>query len=79
MSRQPATMRRVGDSGFSRRASMRCATILWHRFFCMVGCRAAQAFSVDSKFALRAFAERDGYEFPLLADFWPHGEVARAY
>lgn len=37
------------------------------------------AVSVDSKFAQRAFAERDGYEFPLLADFWPHGEVARAY
>lgn len=35
--------------------------------------------SVDSKFALRAWAEEQGYAFPLLADFWPHGEVARAY
>ncbi|MFE6966203.1 peroxiredoxin [Agromyces sp. NPDC057679] len=35
--------------------------------------------SVDSKFALRAWAEEEGYEFPLLSDFWPHGEVARAY
>ncbi|GAA1784110.1 peroxiredoxin [Agromyces lapidis] len=35
--------------------------------------------SVDSKFALRAWAEEQGYTFPLLADFWPHGEVARAY
>ncbi|MFF2276210.1 peroxiredoxin [Agromyces sp. NPDC058126] len=35
--------------------------------------------SVDSKFALRAWAEEQGYGFPLLADFWPHGEVARAY
>ncbi|WP_127793367.1 peroxiredoxin [Agromyces sp. LHK192] len=35
--------------------------------------------SVDSKFALRAWAEREGFEFSLLADFWPHGEVARAY
>lgn len=35
--------------------------------------------SVDSKHALRAWAERERYEFPLLADFWPHGEVARAY
>lgn len=35
--------------------------------------------SVDSKFALRAWAEEQGFEFPLLADFWPHGEVARAY
>ena len=37
------------------------------------------AVSADSKFVQRAFAERDGYEFPLLADFWPHGGVARAY
>ena len=37
------------------------------------------AISVDSKHALRAWAEEQGYDFPLLADFWPHGEVARAY
>jgi peroxiredoxin len=35
--------------------------------------------SVDSPFALRAFAAKEGYSFPLLADFWPHGEVARRY
>lgn len=35
--------------------------------------------SVDSKWALRAWAEEQGYDFTLLADFWPHGEVARAY
>ena len=35
--------------------------------------------SVDSTATLREFAEREGYDFPLLADFWPHGEVARAY
>ncbi|WP_022887711.1 peroxiredoxin [Agromyces italicus] len=35
--------------------------------------------SVDSKFALRAWAEDQGYGFALLADFWPHGAVARAY
>ena len=37
------------------------------------------AVSVDSKFALRAFAESEGLGFQLLADFWPHGEVARRY
>ena len=37
------------------------------------------AVSVDHKFALRAFAEQEGYEFDLLADFWPHGDVAKAY
>jgi peroxiredoxin len=35
--------------------------------------------SVDSHFTQRAFAEREGYEFPMLADFWPHGGVARSY
>jgi peroxiredoxin len=35
--------------------------------------------SVDSKATLRAFAERQGYEFTLLADFWPHGEVSKEY
>ncbi len=35
--------------------------------------------SVDSKATLRAFAEAEGYDFTLLADFWPHGEVAKEY
>jgi mycoredoxin-dependent peroxiredoxin len=35
--------------------------------------------SVDSPFALKAWAEQEGYKFPLLADFWPHGAVAQAY
>ena len=37
------------------------------------------AASVDSKHALRAWGEERGYRFPLLADFWPHGAVARPY
>ncbi|MDR7158577.1 peroxiredoxin [Arthrobacter sp. BE255] len=37
------------------------------------------AISVDSKFSLRAYAEQEGYSFDLLADFWPHGSVAREY
>lgn len=37
------------------------------------------AISVDSKFALRAYAGQEGYEFSLLADFWPHGDVAMRY
>lgn len=37
------------------------------------------AISVDSKHTLRAWAESQAYHFPLLADFWPHGEVARSY
>jgi len=35
--------------------------------------------SVDSVYSHKIFAEREGYEFPLLADFWPHGAVAKAY
>ncbi|MDQ1623094.1 MAG: mycoredoxin-dependent peroxiredoxin [Actinomycetota bacterium] len=37
------------------------------------------AVSVDSKFAQRAYAEKEGYDFDLLADFWPHGAVADRY
>lgn len=37
------------------------------------------AVSVDSPFALKAYADKESYPFPLLADFWPHGEVAREY
>ena len=37
------------------------------------------AISCDSTFALRAWADREGYFFPLLSDFWPHGAVARAF
>ncbi len=35
--------------------------------------------SVDSKASLRAWAEQSGYDFHLLADFWPHGAVAKEY
>jgi peroxiredoxin len=35
--------------------------------------------SVDSKATLRAWAEQEGYDFTLLADFWPHGAVAKEY
>ena len=37
------------------------------------------AISCDPLYALRAFADTDGLNFPLLSDFWPHGEVSRAY
>lgn len=35
--------------------------------------------SVDSSYVHKVWASREGYEFPLLADFWPHGAVASAY
>jgi mycoredoxin-dependent peroxiredoxin len=37
------------------------------------------AISVDSTYSHKIFAEREGYEFPLLSDFWPHGAVAQLY
>jgi peroxiredoxin (alkyl hydroperoxide reductase subunit C) len=27
----------------------------------------------------KVWAEENGFGFPILADYWPHGEVARAY
>nr|MDT0658820.1 peroxiredoxin [Micromonospora sp. DSM 115978] len=35
--------------------------------------------SVDSAYSHKVWADREGFEFPLLADFWPHGGVAQAY
>ncbi len=35
--------------------------------------------SCDPVRSLRAWAAQEGYRFPLLSDFWPHGEVSRAY
>lgn len=35
--------------------------------------------SCDTMFTQRAWAEDQGYDFSLLSDFWPHGEVAKAY
>jgi peroxiredoxin (alkyl hydroperoxide reductase subunit C) len=35
--------------------------------------------SVDSSYAHKVWADREGYDFPLLSDFWPHGAVASAY
>jgi mycoredoxin-dependent peroxiredoxin len=35
--------------------------------------------SCDPVYSLRAFADAEGLNFPLLSDFWPHGEVSRSY
>ena len=34
--------------------------------------------SVDSLFTHRAWADAENFQFSLLADFWPHGAVAKA-
>ena len=37
------------------------------------------AASCDHMFSQRAWADKEGYFFPLLADYWPHGGVAQQY
>ncbi len=37
------------------------------------------AISCDAMHSQRAFAEKEGYKFPVLADFWPHGAAAKAF
>ncbi len=37
------------------------------------------AISCDPMYAQRAFAEAEGYKFPVLTDFWPHGQASKAY
>jgi peroxiredoxin (alkyl hydroperoxide reductase subunit C) len=37
------------------------------------------ACSCDTRFAQAQWAEKQGFGFPVLSDFWPHGEVAKAY
>ena len=35
--------------------------------------------SVDSTYSHKIWSLQQGFQFPLLADFWPHGGVAQAY
>ena len=35
--------------------------------------------SVDSSFSNKVWADQEGFTFPILSDFWPHGAVAQAY
>ncbi len=35
--------------------------------------------SCDTMYSQRAWADEQGYDFPLLSDFWPHGAVSKAY
>jgi peroxiredoxin len=37
------------------------------------------AISTDPVFSLKAFREKEGFDFALLSDFWPHGATAQAY
>jgi peroxiredoxin len=40
---------------------------------------AVLAISCDTAPSQKEWAEKQGWNFPVLSDFWPHGEVAKAY
>jgi peroxiredoxin len=35
--------------------------------------------TVNNHFTNKKWSDENGFEFPVLADFWPHGDTARAY
>jgi len=37
------------------------------------------AITCDTRHVHKRWAEEQGYRFPILSDFWPHGAVATAY
>jgi peroxiredoxin (alkyl hydroperoxide reductase subunit C) len=37
------------------------------------------AISCDTRFVHKKWAEEQGFGFPVLSDFWPHGATAQAY
>lgn len=37
------------------------------------------AISCDHYFSNKAWADQNGFDFPVLSDHWPHGAVAQAY
>ena len=37
------------------------------------------AITSNTLHANRAWSEQQGFEFDILSDFWPHGDVAKAY
>jgi peroxiredoxin (alkyl hydroperoxide reductase subunit C) len=37
------------------------------------------AISCDTRHAQKQWSTQQGFDFPVLSDFWPHGEVSRLY
>jgi len=37
------------------------------------------AITCDTRFVHKKWSEEQGYQFPILSDFWPHGATAQAY
>lgn len=40
---------------------------------------SAVVITCDNAPTNKAWAESEGFSFPILSDFWPHGEVTKAY
>ncbi|MGY4720219.1 redoxin domain-containing protein [Naumannella cuiyingiana] len=49
-----------------------------HPEFLAAGVRP-MTMSCDAPFSQRVFGEAERLPFPMLSDFWPHGDTARAY
>ncbi len=37
------------------------------------------AITCDTRFSNEAWAKQEGIEYPVLSDYWPHGETSKAY
>ena len=37
------------------------------------------AITTDTMFSNRVWSEQNGFDFPVLSDFWPHGAITDAY
>lgn len=37
------------------------------------------AITCDTRFSNEAWARQEGIEYPVLSDYWPHGETSKAY
>lgn len=48
-----------------------------HRF--KEGAAKVVVITCNTLHANRVWAEQEGFDFDILSDFWPHGEVTRAY
>lgn len=37
------------------------------------------AITCDTRFVHKKWSQEQGYQFPILSDFWPHGDTAKAF
>ena len=74
--RWPWCSTRSPSPGCARASCASCATTTPSSPTPACRCWPARA---TAAFAQKQWASQQGYQFPVLSDFWPHGEVAKAY